>query len=63
MTTENTREWQKEHPEKLREYVKRWQQKNPDKVKEYNHRYYLKRKALKEEMHDGNLRTDSEGQQ
>lgn len=62
MTTEKTREWQKAHPEKMREYVKRWQQKNPDKVKAYNHNYYLRKKALKEAKHDGNLRTDQSGE-
>jgi len=46
MTTEKTREWQKAHPEKMREYVKRWKKKNQDKVKEYNHNYYMKQKAL-----------------
>lgn len=62
MTTQKTLEWQAAHPEKLREYVKRWRKKNPDKVKEYNHNYYMKQKALKEEMHDGNLRTDQGGE-
>lgn len=62
MTTEKTRAWQRAHPENMIANSQRWREKNKDYVKQYQHEYYLRKKALKEEKHDGNLRTNQSGE-
>lgn len=55
------REWQKAHPERVREIQRRWVEKNREHVREYQRNYKRKIRALKKEEANGNLRTDSEG--
>ena len=56
MTTEKTRQWQREHPDAIREHKRRYYEKNREKLLQKQHEYYLRRKALKEaRKHDGNL--------
>ena len=58
-----TREWQKAHPDLMREYQRRWVEKNRDHYREYQREYRRKYRALKkEEAQNGNLRTDQAGE-
>ena len=36
--------WQKQNPEKFRQYIYTWQKKNPEKVKMYQRNYYWAKK-------------------
>ena len=63
MTTEKTIKWQREHPERVKAHKKKYYEAHRAELLEKQHQYYLRRKALKEaKKHDGNLRTDQEGE-
>lgn len=47
MKLDNSRKWQKENPEKIKEYQRKWRLKNPEKV-----RGYLKKSAEKRRLLD-----------
>ena len=50
---EYMRRYRAEHPDVNRNASRRYREQYPDRVKEQNHEQYLKRKARKEESHDG----------
>lgn len=56
------KEWAQAHPEARAAIQKRYYQKNRERLKEYQHDYYLKKKALKKESTNGNLRADQSGE-
>ena len=47
MTTEKTLQWQREHPEAMREHKRRYYEKHRDELLRKQHEYYMKRKAQK----------------
>lgn len=47
MTTEKTLQWQREHPEAMREHKRRYYEKHRDELLKKQHEYYMRRKAQK----------------
>jgi len=59
----NVKAWRERNPERSREINENWRKRNLEKVAAYMREWRAKKKALKqEELTNGNLRTDSEGE-
>lgn len=51
---ERVHEWQKNNPEKLKEYVRKWQKNNPEKIRRFQRKY---KKVGRENLKDWYIKT------